>query len=81
MARNLAKLGEYQLRARQLEQARTSLNEAEHLAETTEEKMHLAEITRLLGLVWQAEGHPERAGYISSAPSPGHASRRRASSN
>ena len=61
MARNLAKLGEYQLRARQLEQARASLNEAEHLAETTEEKMHLAEITRLLGLVWQAEGHPERA--------------------
>lgn len=63
MARNLAKLGEYQLRARQLEQARASLSEAEHLAETTEEKMHLAEIiiTRLLGLVWQAEGHPERA--------------------
>jgi tetratricopeptide (TPR) repeat protein len=61
MARNLAKLGEYQLRARQLEQARASLDEAEHLAETTEEKMHLAEITRLLGLVWQAEGHPEQA--------------------
>ena len=49
MARNLAKLGEYQLRARQIEQARASLSQAEHLAETTEEKMHLSEITRLLG--------------------------------
>jgi class 3 adenylate cyclase/tetratricopeptide (TPR) repeat protein len=61
MARNLAKLGEYQLRAKQLEQARASLCEAEHLAETTEEKMHLAEIIRLRGLVWQAEGHREQA--------------------
>jgi tetratricopeptide (TPR) repeat protein len=60
MARNLAKLGEYQLRAGQLEQARASLSEAERLAETTDEKMHLAEITRLLGCLSQ-EGHREQA--------------------
>jgi tetratricopeptide (TPR) repeat protein len=61
LARNLAKLGEYQLRARQLKQARASLSEAEHLAETTEEKMHLAEIIRLRGCLWQVEGDYRQA--------------------
>jgi class 3 adenylate cyclase/tetratricopeptide (TPR) repeat protein len=61
LARNLAKLAEYQLRANQLELARANLGEAEHLVETTEEKDHLAEITRLRGRLWQAEGHPEQA--------------------
>ncbi|HKM73561.1 MAG TPA: AAA family ATPase [Stellaceae bacterium] len=61
LARNLAKLGEYQLRANQLEPARASLDEAERLAETTDEKMHLAEIIRLRGRLWQAEGHREQA--------------------
>ncbi len=61
LARNLAKLAEYQLRAYQLEQARASLGEAENVAETTEEKMHLAEIIRLRGLIWLAEGHREQA--------------------
>jgi class 3 adenylate cyclase/tetratricopeptide (TPR) repeat protein len=61
LARNLAKLGEYQLRANQLEPARASLDEAERLAETTDEKMHLAEIIRLRGRLWQAEGHYHRA--------------------
>jgi class 3 adenylate cyclase/tetratricopeptide (TPR) repeat protein len=61
LARNLAKLAEYQLRADQLEQARASIGEAEHLAETTEEKDHLAEIIRLRGRIWQAEGHYEQA--------------------
>src|SRR5262249_42107298 len=61
LARNLAKLGEYQLRAKQLKQARASLSEAEHLAETTEEKMHLAEIIRLRGRLWQAEGDYRQA--------------------
>jgi tetratricopeptide (TPR) repeat protein len=61
LARNLAKLGEYQFRANRLEQARASLAEAEHLAEATEEKMHLAEIIRLRGLLWQAEGHYDQA--------------------
>jgi ATP/maltotriose-dependent transcriptional regulator MalT len=55
--RNLAKLAEYQLRANQLEQARANLGEAERLAETTEERDHLAEIIRLRGRLWQAEGH------------------------
>ena len=61
LARNLAKLAEYQLRANQLEQARENLGKAEHLVETTEEKDHLAEITRLRGRLWQAEGHHEQA--------------------
>jgi class 3 adenylate cyclase/tetratricopeptide (TPR) repeat protein len=61
LARNLAKLGEYQLRANRLEQARASLDEAERLAETTDEKMHLAEIVRLRGRVWQAERHHQQA--------------------
>ena len=56
LTRNLAKLAEYQLRANQLEQARTSLDEAEGLAETTDEKMHLAEIIRLRGRLWHVEG-------------------------
>ena len=61
LARNLAKLGEYQLRANQVEQARASLYEAERLAETTEEKMHLAEIIRLRGRLYQAEGNYDQA--------------------
>ena len=57
LARNMMMLADYQLRAKQLEQARTSLGEAERLAETTEEKDHLAEIIRLRGRIWQSEGH------------------------
>ena len=56
-----AQLGEYQLRANQLEQARASLDEAEHLADTTDEKMHLAEIIRLRGRLCRAEGHHDEA--------------------
>jgi class 3 adenylate cyclase/tetratricopeptide (TPR) repeat protein len=61
LARNLAKLAEYQLRANQLGQARASLDKAEHLAETTDEKMHFAEIIRLRGRLWQAEGDYRQA--------------------
>jgi class 3 adenylate cyclase/tetratricopeptide (TPR) repeat protein len=61
LARNLAKLAEYQLRANQLEQAGANLGEAERLTETTEERDHIAEIIRVRGLVWQAEGQPEQA--------------------
>jgi tetratricopeptide (TPR) repeat protein len=57
LARSMAMLAEYQLRANQLEQARTSLREAEALVETTEEKDQLAEIMRLRGRVWQREGN------------------------
>jgi tetratricopeptide (TPR) repeat protein len=63
LTRNLAKLGEYQLRANRLEQARANLDEAERLAETTEEKMHLADILRLRGLLWQAEGRYDQARF------------------
>jgi DNA-binding response OmpR family regulator/class 3 adenylate cyclase/tetratricopeptide (TPR) repeat protein len=56
LSRNLAKLAEYQLRANQPEQARLSLDEAEQLAATTDEKMHLAEIIRLRGRLSQVEG-------------------------
>ena len=63
LARNLAKLAEYQLRADQFEQARTNLGEAEHLAQTTEDKDYLGEITRLRGRLWQAEGHHEQARF------------------
>ena len=63
LARNLAKLAEYQLRADQFEQARTNLGEAEHLAQTTEDKDYLGEITRLRGCLWQAEGHHEQARF------------------
>jgi uncharacterized protein HemY len=52
----LAKLAEYQLRANHLEAARANLDEAEQLAETTDEKMHLAEIIRLRRRIYQAEG-------------------------
>ena len=41
--------------------ARTSLGEAERLAETTEEKDQLAEIIRLRGRIWQSDGHHEKA--------------------
>jgi tetratricopeptide (TPR) repeat protein len=61
LSRNLAKLAEYQLRARQLEEARASLDEAEQLAETTDEKLHLAEIIRLRGRLYQAEGRYDEA--------------------
>jgi tetratricopeptide (TPR) repeat protein len=61
LSRNLAKLAEYQLRANHLEEARANLDEAEHLAETTDEKMHLAEIIRLRGRLYQAEGNYDQA--------------------
>jgi tetratricopeptide (TPR) repeat protein len=61
LTRNLAKLAEYQLRAHQFEQARANLAEAEGLAETTDEKMHLAEIIRLRGRLYQAEGDHDQA--------------------
>ena len=61
LARNLTKLAEYQLRANQLEQARVNLGEAEHLAQTTEERDHIAEIIRVRGRAWQAEGHHKQA--------------------
>lgn len=56
LARNMTILADYQFRARQFEEARISLREAEHLAEATEEKDHLAEIMRLRGRFWQNDG-------------------------
>jgi tetratricopeptide (TPR) repeat protein len=56
LTRNVAKLAEYQLRANQFEEARANLEEAEHLAETTDEKMHLAEIIRLRGRLRHLQG-------------------------
>jgi class 3 adenylate cyclase/tetratricopeptide (TPR) repeat protein len=61
LARNMMMLADYQLRANQLAEARTSLADAERLAETTEEKDHLAEIIRLRGRIWQREGHYDNA--------------------
>jgi class 3 adenylate cyclase/tetratricopeptide (TPR) repeat protein len=61
LTRNLAKLAEYQLRANHLEAARANLDEAEQLAETTDEKMHLAEIIRLRGRLRQAEGNYDQS--------------------
>ena len=63
LARNMMMLADYQLRANHLDQARASLQEAERLAETTEEKDHLAEIIRLRGRIWQSEGRHEQAGH------------------
>ncbi len=63
LARNMMMLADYQLRANRLDQARASLQEAERLAETTEEKDHLAEIIRLRGRIWQSEGRHEQAGH------------------
>ena len=61
LARNVAILAEYQLRADRLEEARISLGEAERLAEATEEKDQLAEIIRLRGRIWQSEGRHDKA--------------------
>jgi class 3 adenylate cyclase/tetratricopeptide (TPR) repeat protein len=61
LARNLAKLAEYQLRANQHEQADANLREAEVLAETSEEKDHLSELLRLRGRILQTEGRHEQA--------------------
>jgi class 3 adenylate cyclase/tetratricopeptide (TPR) repeat protein len=61
LTRNLAKLAEYQLRANHLEEARANVDEAEQLAETTDEKMHLAEIIRLRGRLYQMEGDYDQA--------------------
>ncbi len=61
LARNVAILAEYQLRANRLEAACISLSEAERLAETTEEKDQLAEIIRLRGRIWQSEGNHDKA--------------------
>jgi tetratricopeptide (TPR) repeat protein len=61
LARNMTILADYQLRAERLDQARTSLGEAERLAETTEEKDHLAEIIRLRGRIWQSEANYKEA--------------------
>ena len=61
LARNVAILAEYQLRANRLEAACANLSEAERLAETTEEKDQLAEIIRLRGRIWQSEGNHDKA--------------------
>ena len=61
LARNVAILAEYQLRAGQFEQAGASIREAELSAKTTEENDQLAEILRLRGRIWQNEGHHEQA--------------------
>jgi tetratricopeptide (TPR) repeat protein len=61
LARNLAKLAEYQLRAGRLEPARASLAETEHLTETSDEKMYLAEIVRLRGQLRQSEERRDEA--------------------
>jgi DNA-binding response OmpR family regulator/class 3 adenylate cyclase/tetratricopeptide (TPR) repeat protein len=61
LARNVAILAEYQLRANRFEAACISLGEAERLAETTEEKDQLAEIIRLRGRIWQCEGSYDKA--------------------
>ncbi len=63
LARNVAILAEYQLRANRLEEARISLVEAERLTETTEEKDQLAEIIRLRGRIWQREGCYDKARF------------------
>jgi class 3 adenylate cyclase/tetratricopeptide (TPR) repeat protein len=61
LARNMTLLAEYQLRAGQIEPAASSIHEAEHHAETTEEKDALAEIMRVRGRVSQAMGDRARA--------------------
>jgi DNA-binding response OmpR family regulator/tetratricopeptide (TPR) repeat protein len=61
LARNMTILADYQLRAQRLEEARISLAQAERLAETTDEKDHLAEIIRMHGRVLQSEGNCEEA--------------------
>jgi tetratricopeptide (TPR) repeat protein len=61
LARNMTILADYQLRAGQVARARTSLVEAERLAETTEEQDYLAEIVRLRGRIWQSEAKYEQA--------------------
>ena len=54
-------LGEYQLRADQVEEADASIREAEQHAEATEEKYQLADIIRLRGRIWQRQGQYEKA--------------------
>ncbi len=61
LARNLARLAEYQLRANQRELADANLREAEVLAETSEEKDHLSELFRLRGRILQTQGRHEQA--------------------
>jgi class 3 adenylate cyclase/tetratricopeptide (TPR) repeat protein len=61
LARNLARLAEYQLRANQRELADANLREAEVLAETSEEKDHLSELFRLRGRILQSQGRHEQA--------------------
>jgi DNA-binding response OmpR family regulator/class 3 adenylate cyclase/tetratricopeptide (TPR) repeat protein len=61
LARNMMMLADYQLRAQQFERSRISLEEAERLAELTEEKDYLAEIIRLRGRLWQSAGDHEAA--------------------
>jgi len=63
LARNMTILADYQLRAHQFEKARASLREAEYLAESTEEKDHVAEIIRLRGRLRQNDGHHEAARF------------------
>jgi class 3 adenylate cyclase/tetratricopeptide (TPR) repeat protein len=61
LTRNMAMLGEYQLRADQVEEADASIREAERHAEATEEKYQLADIIRLRGRIWQRQGQYEKA--------------------
>jgi len=61
LARNMAILADYQLRAGQLEQAIASVREAELLTETTGEREQFAEVIRLRGHIWQREGHHKQA--------------------
>ena len=61
LTRNMAMLGEYQLRADQVEEADASIREAEQHAEATEEKYQLADIIRLRGRIWQRQGQYEKA--------------------
>ncbi len=61
LTRNMAMLGEYQLRADLVEEADASIREAEQHAEATEEKYQLADIIRLRGHILQRQGQYEKA--------------------
>ena len=61
LTRNMAMLGEYQLRVDQVEEADASIREAEQHAEATEEKYQLADIIRLRGRIWQTQGEYDKA--------------------
>ena len=75
LARNLAKLAEYQLRANQLEQARANLGEAERRSKPLKRRIIWRKSVGCVAASFRRRRITARLAFALSAPSPNHAGR------